>query len=287
MKKKITVLALLIAIILSGIQLLADKQKEGFVNKSEDGLLTVSFLDVGQGDSTFIEFPDGKCMLIDASENEYAKTIIEYIEDKGYSRIDYVVATHPHSDHIGGMADVIEAFDIGKFYMPEKEHTSKTFENMLLAVSEKECNVGYLKAGDVIFEQNDVTAIAVAPCRDNYEELNDYSAVILIEYKDTAFLFTGDAEAISENDILNAGYDVKADVLKVGHHGSKTSSSSRFIKAVSPKVAIISCGEDNEYGFPKKTIVNRLEKVGAQVLVTYMEGTIVLVSDGEAVYREK
>lgn len=248
-----------------------------------EGELLVHFLDVGQGDSTFIELPDGKCMLIDASESEYADKIISYIEGRGYTAIDYALATHPHSDHIGGMAEVIDAFDIGAFYMPQKEHTTKTFEKMLLAVEQSGCDAHFVKAGDTLFEGEGFAARVVAPCYDDYEDLNNFSAVVHITYGNTAFLLTGDAEDVSESEILKSGADIRANVLKVGHHGSSSSSTKKFVKAVSPEYAVISCGRDNEYGFPKQAVVKRFKNQGAQVLVTYEEGDIVLASDGEAV----
>ncbi len=253
---------------------------------SNEGDLRVHFLDVGQGDSSFVELPDGRCMLVDASEEEYGDKIVSYISGLGYSTIDYVVATHPHSDHIGGMAQVINSFEVGTFCMPEKEHTTKTFEKMLRAVEKNGCDTQFISAGDIIFEGDYLKARVVAPIYDDYEDLNNFSAVIHISYGDTAFLLTGDAEDVSEEEILKSGADISADVLKVGHHGSSSSSIKKFVNAVSPDYAVISCGEDNEYGFPKKSVVNRFKKAGAEVLITWQEGDMVFTSDGEAVdYR--
>lgn len=247
---------------------------------NSDEILSVHFLDVGQGDSVYIELPNGEIMLIDAGEQEAAEHVTEYIKERAVQRIDYLIGTHPHSDHIGGIPAVINTFEIGKMYMPKVSHTSKTFENVLDAIEENAVDVYSAKAGVVIYE-DEVTKIHIlAPVSDKYEDLNNYSAVIKIQYGETSFLFTGDAEQLSEDEISE---DVSVDVLKVGHHGSKTSSSKEFLYRVMPETAVISVGADNSYGHPSAPVINRLNEIGAEVLRTDEYGDIVIESDGESI----
>lgn len=250
---------------------------------SDGKTLTVSFLDVGQGDSIFIELPDGKTMLIDASEMDQADTIMNYIKARGLSRIDYLIATHPHADHIGGMRAIVETFEIGEIWMPNADSTTATYEKLLTAIDDKGLSIRTAKAGKVILEQGALRIALLAPCSDEYSDLNDYSAVIKLTYGSTAFLFTGDAEALSEEEMLASGADLSADVLKLGHHGSSTSSSEAFLKAVSPTWGIISCGKDNDYGHPHSETLASAAKYGITLCRTDLEGTIVFTSDGSEV----
>jgi len=247
---------------------------------NETGTLTVHFIDVGQADSTFIELPTGETMLIDAGNNDDGTLVCNYIKDMGYSRIDYLIGTHPHEDHIGGLDDVIRAYDIGTIYMPKKEHTTKTFEDVLQAVKDKNLKINTAKAGVVIFADDNLTSEIVAPVNQNYDDLNNYSAVILLRYKDISFLFAGDAEKAAESAITA---DINADVLKVGHHGSSTSTSPAFLKKVSPDYAVISVGADNNYGHPDSTVLNRLKTYGAEIYRTDELGTIVFSTDGREI----
>ncbi len=247
------------------------------------GKLAISYIDVGQGDSAFVEFPNGKTALIDAGESGQEETVIAYLLGRDCKKIDYVICTHPHSDHIGGMAAVIERFDIGEVYMPRISHNTRAFEKLLLAVQEKGLSIRVAKAGVVLEAAPDAVMTFAAPCSERYEEMNDYSAVVRLTYKDNAFLFTGDAERLSEEEMLKSGTTLAADVLKVGHHGSSTSSHKRFLEAVAPRFAVISCGTGNDYGHPHNAVVNRLEKMGVQIFRTDMSGTVVAVSDGSAI----
>lgn len=239
----------------------------------------VHFLDVGQGDSIFIELTDGKSMLIDASTAEYGEGIADYIKDNGYNKIDYLVATHPHADHIGGMQDVVEQLEIGEIYMPKASSTTKTYKNLLKAIKAKGNKINTAKAGNTIYSDSSLGIDILAPNSDSYEEINDYSVVIKLVYGSKSFLFTGDAEKLSENEITA---DVSADVLKVGHHGSSTSSSDKFIKRVNPEYAVISCGEGNSYGHPHKETIKTLNKYDVEIFRTDTMGTIIAQTDGES-----
>lgn len=242
--------------------------------------LRVSFIDVGQGDSEFIELPNGETMLIDAGTNETGKNVVDYIKSLGYTSIDYVVGTHPHEDHIGGLDDVIKTFDIGSIYMPKVTADTKTFEDVLDAAESKNLMINTAKSGVSIMDTEDLSVKFLAPTLDSYENTNDYSAVVKVVYGDTSYLFTGDAEEFSESLITD---DVNADVLKVGHHGSSTSTSTEFLKKVSPSSAVISCGKDNSYGHPHSETLQKLADMGTAVYRTDELGTIVSVSDGKTI----
>lgn len=243
--------------------------------------VAVHFIDIGQGDAQLILLPEGKTMLIDAGDNGREDTLLSYLQSAGVSRIDYLVGTHPHADHIGGMLEVVENFPIGKIFMPRVTHTSKTYADLLTAIDQKGLSIETARQGKVLLEENGVYAEFLAPCSDTYAELNDYSAVIRLSYQDISFLFTGDAEALSEAEMLANNQTVAADVLKVGHHGSSTSTDSAFLQAVSPSYAVISCGMDNSYGHPHEETMQKLEKSGAEVLRTDEMGTIIMEIDGE------
>ncbi|MBR6563807.1 MAG: MBL fold metallo-hydrolase [Clostridia bacterium] len=246
------------------------------VSASGDKTMTVHFIDVGQGDSAFIELPNGECMLIDAGERDYAGRVISFIDCLGYTKIDHVVATHPHSDHIGGMQRVIESFDIGTIYMPEAITDTSSFINLLEAIDAK---------GKTITPVDDTLVVNFGGAKGRFvapsvisENLNDCSAILHLSYGERAFLFTGDAEAIEESTV---SADIEADVLKVGHHGSYTSSSDAFLSKVKAQIAVISCGKDNEYGHPHDVALKRLENSGVKrIYRTDISGTVTVITDG-------
>ncbi len=247
--------------------------------ESNGDVLTVHYLDVGQGDSIFIELPTNETMLIDASVNEYGNGIVKYIEEQGYNKIDYLVATHPHADHIGGMRKVIQNLEIGKIYMPKASTNTSTYKKLLTEIKNKGLKINTAKAGETIYEDENIGIYLLAPNSEKYDDLNNYSAVIRIVYGNRAFLFMGDAEKLAEKEITA---DVKADVLKLGHHGSSTSTSKEFLEKVDPVAAIASCGEDNDYGHPHKETVQLLENEGIDFYRTDTMGTIIAKSDGNS-----
>ena len=239
--------------------------------------LRVNYIDVGQGDSIFIQLPNKETMLIDAGEAYEADNVINYLNNLGIKKIDYVVGTHPHTDHIGGLEEVINTFDVGSIYMPKVSSNSKTFEDLLTTISNKGLKVKTAKSGVVVLSEDNLKLEFIAPNSDNYSNLNNYSAVLKLTYLGNTFLFMGDAETLSEDEITS---DVDADVIKVGHHGSDSSSSVEFVKKVSPEYAIIMVGEGNSYNHPYQSIIDRYESVGAKVLRTDLDGNIVCDSDG-------
>lgn len=241
--------------------------------------LTVRFVDVGQGDCEIIQFPDGRNILIDAGKNDMEDELIGFIEECGIEKFDIVIATHPHEDHIGGLDKVIDNFEIGCIYMPDAVSTSKTFESVLDSIENKNVNVIQAKAGITVLDEEYISMKFVAPNSDEYDETNDYSAVVHFTYGNRSFLFTGDAEKLSEKEILANGFDISSDVIKVGHHGSSTSSSKSFLKAVNPKYAIIEVGEDNSYGHPHKEILEALKNI--EVYRTDIDGTVTVTCNGK------
>lgn len=263
----------------SRIQESSDRQS---IPEAQKAALTSYFIDVGQGDSEFIVLPDGKTMLIDAGTREGGEAVIQFIKNAGYQKIDYVIGTHPHSDHIGGLADVIKAFDVGTIYMPNKEANTKTFEYLLQTIQNKKKKIKTAKAGVKIAHSDelDFSVDMIAPISKDYEDLNNYSAVIMIRCGKTKFLYMGDAEKEVEQEILNKKTDVTADVIKVGHHGSSSSSSAQFVNAVQARYAVFSLAKDNDYGHPHKEVVSRWKKIGAAMYRTDQKGTITIRSDG-------
>lgn len=241
-------------------------------------VLKAHFLDVAQADSIFIELPNNKTMLIDGGEAWSSSKIITYIESLGYKKIDYILATHPHADHIGGLNKIIDYFEIGTIYMPKVVATSKTYENLLNTIGNKGLKIKKGAAGVEVLNEENLKAIIVAPTEDKYSSYNNYSLVLKLTYQDTTYLFTGDAEEVSEKSITA---DIKSDVLKVGHHGSKTSSSSNFLKRVSPKYAVISVGADNKYNHPASETLTKLQEYTNNIYRTDLHGNITITSDGK------
>ena len=244
--------------------------------------MKVHFIDVGQGDCIFIELPNDETMLIDAGEYDEVDGAVTYIHSQGYDTIDYVIATHPHSDHIGGMKTIFDNFDVKNAYLSPAISTTKTYERMLDAIENSDAKAHKAFAGTEIISEDNLSAIVVAPATDNpddyTENLNDSSVILKITYGETSFLFTGDAEKAEEDAIRT---NIKCDVLKIGHHGSRTSTSANFLKKVEPKYAIISVGEGNEYGHPTEEVLKRLEERNIEVYRTDLKGTIVVTSDGK------
>lgn len=243
--------------------------------------LKVHFIDVGQGDSTLIE-TDGRFMLIDAGERDQGDTVVSYLKAQGVVKLDYVIGTHPHSDHIGGLETVIREFDIDKIILPEKEHTTKTYEQLLDAIADKDLKITLPKVGDS-YKLGEASFRIIAPNRDYGDNLNNWSVGLRLAYGENSFLLCGDAQKEAEKDMGANGLNLKADVLKLSHHGSNTSSSEEFMDLIRPEYAVISCGKNNDYGHPHKEVLEMLNKRGIKVLRTDQLGTIVAVSDGTKV----
>lgn len=247
--------------------------------KSSSGTLNVHFIDVEQGDSILIQ--DGShFMLVDAGENDQGDRVVDYLKSQGVVSLDYVIGTHPHSDHIGGLDDVLEAFPVETVIMPPVEHTTATFEDVLDAVADQGLKITKPVPGDT-YELGQSRFTVLGPAGDYADELNDWSVGIRLTDGNHSFVMCGDAEAEAEEDMARSGLTLSADVLKSGHHGSRTSSSPEFLKAVSPSWAVISCGEGNSYGHPHEETLKKYAEYGIQVLRTDEKGTITASSSPE------
>ena len=240
----------------------------------QDNNLRVYCLDVGQGDSILIT-NNNKTMLIDASTNEMGSRVVKYLNDLGIKKIDYLVGTHPHEDHIGGLDNVIKNFDIGTIYMPNVVATTKTFEEVIDAISAKKLKVTSPKTGDKFTVGN--AECEVMSIRIDKDDYNNCSIVIKMDFNNVSYLFTGDAEESVES----SRKWPHIDVLKVGHHGSNTSSSKNFLEQIKPEVALISVGQGNTYGHPTQATLKRLSNIGAKIYRTDENGTILLIEKGE------
>ena len=252
----------------------SNKQKVEFVAQED---LLIDFIDVGQADSILIRNQD-KTMLIDAGTNEAGETVVTYLQNLGINKIDYLIGTHPHEDHIGGLDDVINHFNIGQIYMPKIETTTKTFEDVLDAIENKNLTVTSPNKGDKIEIGQAVGTFMTEPILDK-DNLNLSSLVVRLEFGNNSFLFMGDAEKENE-ETINWN---KTDVLKVGHHGSNTSTSESFLNQVKPQCSIIMVGKDNSYNLPTQETIDKLNTIGSEIYRTDENGTIQSISDGNTI----
>ncbi len=256
------------------------------IKKDESFDFGVYFIDVGQGDCELIVSGD-TTVLIDAGESENGVRVVNALRYLGIDRLDYVIATHPHSDHIGGLPYVIDKFEVGKVIAPrvdaDKTPTTNVYEKFIDSVKAKGMKLTAAKAGTV-YDIDGATLEILAPVGSGYSDLNDYSVVCRAVKGNTSFMFTGDASEAAELDMLLSGEDLSADLLKVGHHGSRSSSSAEFLQRVSPSVCVISCGAGNDYGHPTDEAMDRLMKYTSKIYRTDLNGTVTVYSDGEKLY---
>jgi len=259
-------------------------------NIATEGKSQIYYFDVGQGDSEFIQLSDGKNILIDTGTPDCADQLVRRLKKLGVKKLDAVIGTHPHADHIGSMAKIIDSFEIGEVYMPRlpesQTPTTVTYTKLLEAISKKGCRVTQAKAGVEVLKDGSISMEMLAPNSESYEEINNYSAVCMLQIGEKRFLFTGDAQKESEKEMLASNSSLKADVLKVGHHGSATSTTADFYKAVSPNTAVISCGKDNSYGLPKESVLRRFSSGNTEIYRTDTSGTIKASTDGTNIQIE-
>jgi len=251
------------------------------INTESASNLKIYFIDVGQADCILIN-NNGEYALIDAGNNADGQKIVDYINSLGISSFKYVIGTHAHEDHIGGMDDIIDNFSIEHFFMPDAITTTKTFEDVLDALDSKKITYETPET-DSTFTLAD-SKFKVLYIGTDKKDLNDTSIVLKMTYKETSYLFMGDATNNVEKEILDK--DLKSTVLKVGHHGSQYSSNAHFLKKVSPTYAIIQVGKNNNNGHPKKVVLDKLNALGTKIYRTDEDGTIILTSDGENINFE-
>lgn len=240
--------------------------------------LKIYYLNVGQADCILIQ-NEGQNMLIDAGNNADGENITQFLQSLKISKIDFLIGTHPHEDHIGGLDNIINNFNIGTIYMPKVATTTKTFEDVLDAIENKKLTVTTPEIGNT-FNMGSAS-FQILSAGTNEEDLNSCSIVLKLSFGDQAYLFTGDAETVNEEQMILSEYDLNASVLKVAHHGSNTSSSEKFLDKVSPDIAIIMVGEGNSYGHPHNEVLNRLNARNIKIYRTDINGTILITSDGK------
>lgn len=245
---------------------------------SQDTAAEIHFIDVGQADSILILSGDF-AVLIDAGTNSAGEEVLKYIKEQDVSKIDYLIGTHPHEDHIGGLDTVIEGLDIGEIIMPRHSSNTQTYEDVLLTAQNKGLKITAAQAGNS-FTAGECSFYILAPDGE-YSNTNNYSVVMRMTVGNVSVLFTGDAESQSEERMLESGAQLKSDLLKIGHHGSDTSTSDQFLQAVSPKYAVISVGENNSYGHPSSQTLEKLS--GIELYRTDLMGTIIASTDGKEI----
>lgn len=259
-----------------------EPEEEPRVPTAVDGTMNLHFIDIGQGDCMLLE-SDGNYMLIDTGDisDTYTAKIIDYLEGRGIETIEYLILTHPDADHIGGAPDIINTFKVNHCIMPDFTKTTKIFEKTIDALEENEVDVIEAEP-DYEFKVGEAECEILAPLK-KYDDPNEASVVLKVYFGSNSFLLTGDAEKESEADMTEyySASQLKADVLKSGHHGSRTSSSEGFLEAVDPELIVISCGEGNSYGHPHKETIDRYEQMEITYYRTDIVGTVVITSDGE------
>ncbi len=277
MNKKLKLILILLLAVVIAVGVFIYNSKE-YTPKNVEGQLNVHFIDVGQADCEFIEL-NGKTMLIDGGNVDDGELVVSYLKKQGVETLDYVIATHAHEDHVGGLAKVVNSFNVLNAYAPVSEYSSTCFSKFVNAC-EKQCGLKICTAGEK-WDFSDAEVYAFWPFDGSKEETNNSSIVLKIVFGNVSYLFTGDVEKDAETKIVNSGVNLSANVLKVGHHGSSTSTSYYFLRSVLPQYAIISCEKGNSYGHPHKETLNILKQAKAKILRTDELGTIISSTDGE------
>lgn len=285
-KKKYTSILLFSIIISLYLISCSSLYKNSNYIKPNPNQMIVHFIDVGQGDSILIQV-NNKNMLIDAGPKSDKNELLNYLSKLNVDKLDYVIATHPHEDHIGNMSDIIDSYNVLKFYAPKVQTTTKTFEKMIDSLKRKGLKINVIRRDTDSIDLGKNTNVRVfSPIDDSYENLNNYSSVIRIQYGSTSFLFTGDAEKDVEEKILDNNENIGSDVLKVGHHGSSTSTSKAFLNKINPSIGVISVGKDNTYNHPNNETIKSLKENKVTIYRTDKDGTVILSSDGTKISKK-
>lgn len=244
--------------------------------------MVVHFIDVGQGDSTLIQTPNGENILIDAGNKAKGDQVVTYLKKQKVKSIDIMIATHPDADHLGGLDEVLDAFVVKNIYAPKVSHTTQAYKDFLNAVKREKKTIKTAKTGVTLaLKDKSIQTKFIAPVKDYAKsDLNNWSAVLHIKYNKNSFLFTGDAEEKAEKDMIAKKVLSKVDVLKVGHHGASEATTKEFLNIVKPKYAVISVGKGNRYKHPKTDTLSRLKAVKAKVYRTDNNGSVKITSTG-------
>ncbi|HBF7900723.1 MBL fold metallo-hydrolase [Clostridioides difficile] len=248
-------------------------------------LLSIHMIDVGQGDSILVQTPTNKNILIDGGDEDSENIIISYLRQKRIKTIDIIIATHPDSDHIGSLDNVIKKFNVNSIYMPEQSTDSEAYQNLINSCTDKNLSIQYLYKNDVLNIDNNINIYVLSPSYIQ-EESNLNSIVFKLTFNDNSFLFMGDAEEENEKEILHSFKLNNINFIKIGHHGSNSSSSLEFIKKISPDIAAISCGYKNQYGHPHRKVIDNLKQNHVSIYRTDRIGDIVFYSDGEIIFTK-
>lgn len=248
--------------------------------KVNPNLMYVHYINVDQGDAILIQV-NNKNLLIDSGPKSHKKQLVKFLNDLNISKLDYVIATHPHEDHIGNMNTVLNSYKVQSFYAPKVYSYTKSFEQMIDSLKSNNLKITPIKRGCNTINLGFQTNVEVfSPINDTYDNENNYSPVIKISFGNNSFLFTGDAEKEIEDKLILLNDDLKADILKVSHHGSSSSTSDSFLNRVSPKYAVIIVGKNNIYDHPNDTIISKLNTYNIDILRTDIQNNITLISDG-------
>ena len=267
-------------LVIEPVEVSDEKENISPAELPQNSTFEVHYLDVGQGDCSLV-LCDGHAMLIDGGEASESSKVYAYLKAHGLNHLDYMVATHAHSDHIGGLSGALNYATVDTAFCPVTEYDSKTFSSMVKYLSNQGLGITVPSAGDRFMLGS--ASVQILGPQKNYEDPNDTSIVLKVTYGETSFLFTGDAERTAEADIISAGYDLRSTVLKVGHHGSDTSTSYRFLREIMPEYAVIQVGKDNSYGHPTEDTLSRLRDADVKVYRNDLQGDIICSSDGKVI----
>lgn len=260
--------------------ILTDNSLKDYYNNN----LSVHYIDVGQGDCELIKYKD-ITILIDSGPASAKNVVLTYLKKAKVTKIDYLIATHPHEDHIGNITSILKTFSVDKIIAPKVSNNTSVYKTMIKTIKSQDKKIIPATNGLQFSIDKELDLNFLAPNNDNYNKLNDYSAVVKLKFKDTSFLFCGDAEISSENEIINSGSDLSSTVIKIGHHGSNTASSVNFLDKVNPKIAIISCGKNNVYNHPNKETLDKLISRDILCFRTDLNKDIILISDGNTIKK--
>lgn len=269
-----------------GEPLLNQSQNSSTPTAITSSKLTVHFINVGQGDSILLQTPEQN-ILIDAGERSTGAGVAKYIKNNGITSLDLVIGTHPHSDHIGGLIHVLDTIPVKEIIDPGVVHTTSTFEEYLTAIDQKEIKFTEGRAGMNRDLGGGVMMQILHPSAPSSSDLNNASIVARVTFGEISFIFSGDAESKAENQILGRGYNLDSTVLKIGHHGSRSSTTEDYLSAVKPELAVIMCGQDNTYGHPHEETLAKLVQAGVELYRTDIHGTVIMITDGQTVNVNK